>query len=55
VTATAAETVVERLEGRRPSRIRALLVAGVAGVGTGVLVYKLLRSGGDAVAEGDCE
>jgi hypothetical protein len=55
VTATAAETVVERLEGRRPSRIRALFVAGVAGVGTGMLVYKLLRSGGDAVVEEDGE
>jgi hypothetical protein len=48
LTATAAETVVERLEGKRPSRIRALFVAGAAAVGTGVLVYKLLRSGGDA-------
>jgi hypothetical protein len=55
VTATAAETVVERLEGRRPSRIRALFLAGVAGVGTGMLVYKLLRSGGDAVVEEDGE
>jgi hypothetical protein len=48
LTATAAETVVERLEGKRPSRIRALFVAGAAAFGTGVLVYKLLRSGGDA-------
>jgi hypothetical protein len=44
VAETAAETVAERLAGRRPSRTRALLVAGAAGVGTGVLVYKLLRS-----------
>jgi hypothetical protein len=44
VAETAAETVVERLAGRRPSRTRALLVAGAAAVGTGVLVYKLLRS-----------
>jgi hypothetical protein len=51
LTATAAETVVERLEGRRPSRFRALFVAGAAAVGTGVLVYKLLRSGGDASDE----
>jgi hypothetical protein len=28
-----------------PSRMRALFVAGAAAVGTGVLVYKLLRSG----------
>jgi hypothetical protein len=48
LTATAAETVVERLEGKRPSRLRALFVAGAAAVGAGVLVYKLLRSGGDA-------
>jgi hypothetical protein len=52
VTATAAETVVERLEGKRPSRIRALFVAGAAAFGTGVLVYKLLRSGGDEANEG---
>jgi hypothetical protein len=46
VAETAAETVAERLAGRRPSRTRALLVAGAAAAGTGVLVYKLLRSGG---------
>jgi hypothetical protein len=51
MTATAAETVVERLEGRRPSRIRALFVAGAAGVGTGIFVYKLLRSTDHAAAE----
>jgi len=51
VTGTAAETVVERLEGRRPSRIRALFVAGAAGVGVGMFVYKLFRSGGDVAAE----
>jgi hypothetical protein len=44
VAEKAAETVAGRLAGRRPSRTRALLVAGAAGVGTGVLVYKLLRS-----------
>jgi hypothetical protein len=47
VTATAARTVAERLEGRRPSRARALFVATAAALGTGVLVYKLLRAGGD--------
>jgi hypothetical protein len=46
MAAVAAETVGERLSGRRPSRLRALIVSGVAGVGAGVLTYKLLRSGG---------
>ena len=46
MAATAAETIVERVEGQRPSRLRALFVAGTAAVGAGVLVYKLLRSGG---------
>jgi len=41
---TTAETVAQRLAGRRPSRTRATLVAGAAAVGTGMLVYKLLRS-----------
>jgi hypothetical protein len=45
VTALAAEALGERLAGGRPSRGRALLVAGAAGVAAGVLVYRLLRSG----------
>jgi hypothetical protein len=44
VAETTAETVAQRLAGRRPSRTRAFLVAGAAAVGTGMLVYKLLRS-----------
>jgi hypothetical protein len=48
VAALATETAAARLAGRRPSRIRALAVAGVAAVAAGTLVYKLLRSGGDA-------
>jgi hypothetical protein len=39
------EIVAERLVGRRPSRTRAFFVAGAAAIGTGMLVYKLLRSG----------
>jgi hypothetical protein len=42
----AAETVGERLAGERPSRARALFVAGVAAAGAGALTYRLLRSGG---------
>jgi hypothetical protein len=42
---TATETVAEWLVGHRPSRTRALFVAGAAAVGMGMLVYKLLRSG----------
>ena len=53
MTATAAEAVVERLEGKRPSRLRALFVAGAAAVGTGVVVYKLLRSGGESSDEAE--
>jgi uncharacterized membrane protein YhiD involved in acid resistance len=45
MAAVATETVGERLAGRRPSRLRALIVSGVAAVGAGVLTYKLLRSG----------
>jgi hypothetical protein len=40
----AAEATVERLLGRRPSRMRALMVAGIAAGAAGTLVYKLLRS-----------
>jgi hypothetical protein len=47
VTATAAEAVGERLAGERVPRRRALVAAATAGFGTAVLVYKLLRSGGD--------
>lgn len=45
MTATAAETIIDRVEGRRPSRSRALLLACAAAAGAGVMVYKLLRSG----------
>jgi hypothetical protein len=48
MTATAAETVAERLEGKRPSRLRALFVAGTAAIAAGVVVYKVLRSGGES-------
>jgi len=44
VTTTAAETVGLRLGGERPSRVRALLAAGTAGVAAAVLTYRLLRS-----------
>jgi len=53
VTAKAAETVGQRIAGRRPSRLRALFVAGAAGVGTATLVYKLLRSGGEERTESE--
>jgi hypothetical protein len=45
---SAAETVGKRLAGERPGRFRSLLVATGVGVGTAVLAYKLLRSGGSA-------
>jgi hypothetical protein len=50
MTATAADTVAERLAGGQPSRTRSALVATVASVATGVAVYRLLRSG---TSEGD--
>jgi hypothetical protein len=53
MTATATEAVVERLEGKRPSRLRALFVAGTAAVAAGVVVYKLLRSGGESSDQGE--
>jgi hypothetical protein len=43
MAATAAETVIERAEGKRPSRARAFLVAAGAAVATGTVIYKLLR------------
>ena len=43
MTSYAAETAGKRLAGKRAWRTRALVTAGVAGVGTAVLVYKLLR------------
>jgi hypothetical protein len=43
--ATVAKTAVERLAGRRLGR--ALLVAGITAVNSGMLVYRLLRSAED--------
>jgi hypothetical protein len=36
--------VLERVEGERPSAIRALTAAGVAGAATAFLTYKALRA-----------
>jgi hypothetical protein len=36
-------TVAKRLEGDRPSVMRALLVAIMVGIGAAVLAYKLMR------------
>jgi hypothetical protein len=40
---TLASAVGERAEGRQPSRSRSLLAAAVAGVATGIFVYRVLR------------
>jgi hypothetical protein len=48
-TSFAEETFAERAVGRRPSRLRAALAAAAVGVGTAVLTYRILRSGGDEV------
>ena len=47
MSSLAAETTAKRLSGERPSRMRALVVACVAAVAAGTVVYKLLRSGGE--------
>jgi hypothetical protein len=44
-TATAAEAIASRLAGERPSRTKALLAAGTAGVAAAVLAYRFLRRG----------
>jgi hypothetical protein len=46
MTSVAAEAAAERLAGERPSRPRAFLAACAAAAAAGVVVYKLLRSGG---------
>jgi hypothetical protein len=45
VTSVALESAGRRLAGEQQPRGRSLVTAGVAGVATAVLVYKLLRSG----------
>lgn len=41
------DAAAQRLAGEQPSRPRAFVAAVVTGVAAGVIVYKLLRSGGD--------
>jgi hypothetical protein len=48
MTSIAAEAAERRLAGQQPSRPRAFLAAFVAAAAAGVVVYKLLRSGGQA-------
>jgi len=43
-----APAFVDRARGRKPSRARSLLTSAVIGAATGVLAYRLLRSGGEA-------
>jgi len=45
LTTKIAETVAGRVEGERPSRGRAFIVASAAAVVAGVFVYKILRAG----------
>jgi hypothetical protein len=44
MTTIAAETIGARLAGRRPSRTRAVVAAGLTAAAAGVLVYKVLRA-----------
>jgi hypothetical protein len=44
MTATTAAAVGERLAGERVPRRRALVAAVVAGLGTAVVMYRLLRA-----------
>ena len=38
-----AEAIRDRVAGQAPSRVRAVVMAGTAGAGVAVAVYKLLR------------
>jgi hypothetical protein len=40
----AAPAVADRMQGRQPSRLRSLLVAGVVGATAATVTYRLLRS-----------
>jgi hypothetical protein len=40
----AAPAVADRMQGRQPSRLRSLLVAGVVGATAAALTYRVLRS-----------
>jgi hypothetical protein len=44
VVEAAAPAVADRAIGRRPSRLRSLLVAGVVGATAAAVTYRLLRS-----------
>ena len=44
VVEAAAPAVADRAMGRRPSRMRSLLVAGVVGATAAAVTYRLLRS-----------
>ena len=39
----AADVIGDRIQGSRPGRLRALLVAAAAGITVAVVTYKLLR------------
>jgi hypothetical protein len=47
VSSVVTDAAAQRLAGEQPTRPRAFFASVVAGVAAGVLVYKLLRSGGD--------
>jgi predicted transcriptional regulator len=49
VKAVVENAVATRMAGKRPSRIQALITAGLAAAAAGITVYRLLRSsnGGD--------
>ena len=40
------EAIIDRFQGKRPSRFRAAAMAGTAGVGAAVVVYRSLRDTG---------
>ena len=40
---TVAPAFTDRVQGKRPSRLRALLAAAAVGTGSAVLTYRLLR------------
>ncbi len=46
MTGLVKDALAKRLQGDRPSVVRALVVAVMAGVGAGVAAYKLMRTQG---------
>jgi hypothetical protein len=55
MTGVAEQAAMDRMEGRRPGRVRALVAAAMAGAAAGAMAYHFLRSEsqGGAGRDGD--